>query len=95
LKNAITWHSKSDIDNAVFSSVILHNMLHEYDGYDERWEAEIHNKHNDEEEQLFLNKIRRRVVRTLENNLDNSKVGHLDFNFNNIQLSNNLDTDQM
>jgi hypothetical protein len=66
-------------------------MPHEYDGYDERWEAEIYNKHNDEEEQLFLNKIRRRVVRTLENNLDNSKVGHLDFNFNNIQLANNLD----
>jgi Plant transposon protein len=85
LKNAITWHSKSDIDNAVFSCVILHNMLHEYDGYDERWEAEIYNKHNDEEEQLFLNKIRRRVVRTLENNLDNSKVGHLDFNLNNLR----------
>ena len=36
LKNAINWHRKSDIDNAVFSCVILHNMLHEFDGYDKR-----------------------------------------------------------
>ena len=36
LKNAITWHSKNDIDNAVFSCVILHNMLHEYNDYDQR-----------------------------------------------------------
>ena len=43
LKNAITWHRKSDIDNAVFSCVILHNMLHEFDGYDIRWEAELTN----------------------------------------------------
>jgi hypothetical protein len=91
LKNAIQWHSKSDIDNAVFSCVILHNMLHEYDGYDERWEAEITNTHNDEEEQLCLNKIRRRVVRALENTSDNSNVGNLDNNINNIQLANTLD----
>ena len=30
LKTGITWHRKSDIDNAVFSCVILHNMLHEF-----------------------------------------------------------------
>jgi hypothetical protein len=36
LKNAITWHRKRDIDNAVFSCVILHNMLHEFDGYTDR-----------------------------------------------------------
>jgi Plant transposon protein len=51
LRNAITWHRKSDIDNAVFSCVILRNMLHEFDGYDERWEAEIENTHNDAEDQ--------------------------------------------
>ena len=34
LKIKINWHNKNDIDNAVFSCVILHNMLHEFDGYD-------------------------------------------------------------
>jgi hypothetical protein len=34
LMNAITWCRKSDIDNVVFSCVILHNMLHEFDSYD-------------------------------------------------------------
>ena len=93
LKNAITWHSKSDIDNAVFSCVILHNMLHEYDGYDIRWEAEIYNAHNDEEEQMCLDRIRRRVVRTAENNNDYSSVGHLNYNINNINFANVLDID--
>lgn len=93
LKNAITWHRKSDIDNAVFSCVILHNMLHEYDGYDQRWEAEIDNAHNDEEEQICLDKIRRRIVRSTENNLDHSSVGYLTQNLNNIQFANSLDND--
>jgi hypothetical protein len=91
LKNCIQWHSKSDIDNAVFCCVIIHNMLHEYDGYDARWEAEILNTHNDEEEQLCLNKIRRRVVRAIENNYDHSCVGILENNINNIQLASTLD----
>jgi hypothetical protein len=93
LKNAITWHRKSDIDNAVFTCVILHNMLHEYDGYDQRWEAEIDNAHNDEEEQICLDKIRRRIVRSTENNLDHSSVGYLTHNLNNIQFANSLDND--
>ena len=93
LKNAITWHRKSDIDNAVFSCVILHNMLHEYDGYDERWEAEIDNLHNDEEEQRCLDRIRRRVVRCAENNYDHSHVGHLNHNMNNINFAHLLDND--
>ena len=91
LKNAITWHRKSDIDNAVFSCVILHNMLHEFDGYDKRWEAEIKNSHNDEEEQLCLNRIRRRVVKAVENNDDFSDVGHLRHNMNYIMYANFLD----
>ena len=37
LKIGINWHKKTDIDNAVFSCVTLHNMLHEFDGYEERW----------------------------------------------------------
>lgn len=93
LKNAITWHRKSDIDNAVFSCVILHNMLHEFNGYDVRWEAEIDNLHNDEEEQLCLDKIRRRVVRAVQNNNDFSDVGHLRQNMNNIGYANALDND--
>ena len=91
LKNAITWHRKSDIDNAVFSCVILHNMLHEFDGYDQRWEAEIENSHNDAEEQICLNRIRRRVVRALENNEDHSTIGYLQHNINNISYANSLD----
>ena len=74
LKNVITWHRKSDIDNAVFSCVSLHNMLHEYDEYDQRWEAEIDNAHNDEEEHICLDKIRRRIVVSTENNLDHSSL---------------------
>ena len=93
LKNAITWHRKSDIDNAVFSCVILHNMLHEYDGYDERWEAEIDNAHNDEEEQMCLDRIRRRVVKFAENNYDYSFVGHLTHFMNKISFANELDND--
>lgn len=93
LKNAIQWHCKSDIDNAVFSCVILHNMLHEYNGYDVRWEAEIENTHNDEEEQMCLDRIRRRVVRTIYNNVDNSFVGNLEHNINNIAHANDVDND--
>jgi Plant transposon protein len=91
LKNAITWHRKSDIDNAVFSCVTLHNMLHEFDGYDVRWELEIENTHNDTEEQICLNKIRRRVVRALENKDDNSCIGHMIHNMNNISFANAID----
>lgn len=58
LKNGVNWQNKNDIDNAVFSCVILHNMLHEFDGYDERWENEISNSHNDKEEQIILDRIR-------------------------------------
>ena len=90
LKNSITWHRKSDIDNAVFSCVILHNMLHEFDGYDIRWEDELNNCHNDEEEQICLDRIRRRVVRTLENNTDHSNCGYLHYNMNNINYANYL-----
>ena len=93
LKSAINWHEKTDIDNAVFSCVILHNMLHEFDGYDKRWEAEIENTHFDKEEQLCLNKIRRRVVRAVENTADFSDVGHLQQHMNNIGLASNLDNE--
>lgn len=91
LKNGITWHRKSDIDNAVFSCVILHNMLHEFDGYDEMWENEINNAHNDKEEQAVLDRIRRRVVRASENNEDYSEVGMLHANINNISYASLLD----
>ena len=93
LKNAITWHKKSDIDNAVFSCVILHNMLHEFDGYDQRWEAQIENTHFDKEEQMHLKRIRRRIVQTIENNEDYSEVGALQHNVNNIGFANTLDDD--
>jgi hypothetical protein len=93
LKNAITWHRKSDIDNAVFSCVILHNMLHEFDGYDARWENELDNSHNDEEEQTCLDRIRRRVTRTIENNVDHSNCGYLTYNTNNINYANSLNED--
>lgn len=39
LKSAIVWHSKEDIDQAVYACVVLHNMLHEFDKIGERWEA--------------------------------------------------------
>jgi hypothetical protein len=91
LKNGINWHNKTDIDHAVFSCVILHNMLHEFDGYDERWENELYNAHNDKEEQAMLDKIRKRVVRTAENKDDYSTVGRLFANINNIQLASSLD----
>ena len=91
LKIGINWHNKTDIDNAVFSCVILHNMLHEFDGYDERWENEIDNCHNDKEEQAMLDRIRRRVVRASENNEDFSKVGRLFSNINNISHARSLD----
>ena len=68
-------------------------MLHEYDRYDQRWEAEIDNAHNDEEEQISLDKRRRRIVRSTENNLDHSSVGYLTQNLNNIQFVNSLDND--
>jgi Plant transposon protein len=93
LKNAINWHRKSDIDNAVFSCVILHNMLHEFDGYDKRWEAEIENTHFDKEEGEHLNRIRRRVVRAIENVDDYSHVGYLEHNINNIGFASRLDND--
>lgn len=93
LKTGITWHRKSDIDNAVFSCVILHNMLHEFDGYDEKWEDEIDNSHNDKEEQIHLDKIRRRVVRAVENTNDYSHVGRLQNNMNNINFAHTLDQD--
>ena len=93
LKNAITWHRKSDIDNAVHSCVILHNMLHEFDGYDVRWENELNNAHNDEDEQICLDRIRRRVVRTLENNHDHSDCGYLHYHVNNINFANSLDVE--
>jgi Plant transposon protein len=91
LKNAMTWQYKSDIDNAVFSCVILHNMLHEFDGYDERWEEEILNTHYDEEEKSCLTVIRRRTIQTLENSIDHSSVGMLYNNINNISFANSLD----
>ena len=68
-------------------------MLHEFDGYDIRWEAELDNFHNDEDEQICLDRIRRRVVRTLENNIDHSKCGYLTYNMNNIGFANSLDSD--
>jgi hypothetical protein len=66
-------------------------MLHELDGYDERWEAEIENTHNDAEEQICLNRIRRRVVRALENNDDNSRVGNMIDDINNVGFANATD----
>jgi Plant transposon protein len=93
LKNAITWQRKSDIDNAVFSCVILHNMLHEFDGYDKRWEAQIENTHFDKEEQMHLNRIRRRVVKAIENTEDYTEVGRLQHNINNIGYARILDDD--
>ena len=66
-------------------------MLHEFDGYDERWENEIDNCHNDKEEQAMLDRIRRRVVRASENNEDFSKVGRLFSNINNISHARSLD----
>lgn len=91
LKVGINWQNKNDIDNAVFSCVILHNMLHEFDGYDERWENEIDNSHNDKEEQIMLDRIRRRVVRASENNIDYSDIGRLYANIYNIAYANSLD----
>ena len=91
LKNGVNWQNKNDIDNAVFSCVILHNMLHEFDGYDERWENEITNNHNDKEEQIVLDRIRRRVIRATENNIDYSSIGRLYNNINNIAYANLLD----
>lgn len=91
LKTGITWHYKSDSDNVVFSCVILHNMSHEFDGYDKRWEAEIENTHNDEEEQVCLDKIRRRVLRTVTNNADYSYSDMLNSHFNNISFANEME----
>ena len=91
LKNAITWHKKSQIDNAVYSCVILHNMLHEFDGYDERWETEILNSHYDEDEKNCLTVMRRRQIETIENRIDHSSIGRLMANVNNIAFANNLD----
>jgi hypothetical protein len=91
LKNGINWHHKNDIDNAVFSCVTLHNMLHEFDGYDERWENELDNLHTDKEEQAMLDRIRRRVVRACENTEDYSSVGRLFNNYNNIRYAGSLD----
>ena len=91
LKIGVNWQRKTDIDNAVFSCVILHNMLHEFDGYDERWENEIENSHNDKEEQAMLDRIRRRVVKASENNEDYSDVGCLYANINNIAYASSLD----
>ena len=68
-------------------------MLHEFDGYDIRWEAELTNCHNDEEEQICPDRIRRRVVRTLENNYDHSNCGYLNYNMNNITFTNSLNDD--
>lgn len=59
--------------------------------YDQRWEAEIENTHNDEEEQKCLDKIRRRVIRTVENSVDYSYVGMLNANFNNISMANEME----
>lgn len=91
LKNGVNWQNKNDIDNAVFSCVKLHNMLHEFDGYDERWENEISNSHNDKEEQIILDRIRRRVVKATENNIDSSSIGRLYNNINDIAYANSLD----
>lgn len=66
-------------------------MLHEFDGYDERWENEIENSHNDKEEQAMLDRIRRRVVKASENNEDYSDVGCLYANINNIAYASSLD----
>ena len=66
-------------------------MLHEFDGYDERWENELDNLHNDKEEQAMLDTIRRRVVRACENNEDFSAVGRLFTNINNVAYANSLD----
>lgn len=69
-------------------------MLHEFDGYDVRWEEVLDNLHNDEEEQRCLDKIRRRVVRAVANDNDFSDVGHLRHNLNNIGYANVLDVNQ-
>ena len=66
-------------------------MLHEFDGYDERWENKIDNSHNDKEEQSMLDRIRRRVVRASENSIDYSDVGRLYANINNIAYASSLD----
>jgi hypothetical protein len=68
-------------------------MLPEFDGYDVRWEAEIENTHFDKEEGEHLNRIRRRVVRAIQNSDDYSNVGYLSINLNNITFANALDTE--
>ena len=93
LKNPITWHKKSDIDNAMFSCVILHNMLHEFDGYDQRWEDQIENTHFDKEEQVHLRRIRNRIVLSVANNEDYGEVGRVQYNINNIEFASTIDED--
>ena len=66
-------------------------MLHEFDVYDERWEIEIDNSHNDKEEQFMLDRVRRRVVRASENNIDYSDVGRLYANIYDIAYATSLD----
>ena len=66
-------------------------MLHDFDGYDERWENEISNNHNDKEEQVVLDRIRRRVVKATENNIDYSTIGRLFNNINSIGNAGLLD----
>ena len=92
LKIGFNRHNKNDIDNAVFSCVILYN---EFGGYDEKWENVLYNAHNDKEEQVIVDKIRRRVVRTIENNVDHSSVGTYDRNRNNINFANRLDMEDI
>lgn len=66
-------------------------MLHEFDGYDERWEAEILNSHYDEDEKNCLTVMRRRQIETIENRIDHSSIGRLMTNVNDIAFANNLD----
>ena len=40
LRNGIVLHDQNSIDNAFFTSCILHNLILEYDGLDSRWETD-------------------------------------------------------
>lgn len=41
LKNAIEFHCQHQIDNALFTCCIIHNMILMYDGLDSRWEDDV------------------------------------------------------
>ena len=42
LKLPILFHDQDDIDNMFFTCCILHNIILSWDGYDRRWESDVH-----------------------------------------------------